>query len=78
MNDLINNLKKIADYHENITQVQIALDINNEYISSAMEKVEHTLANMKADIDIMNAEIKKFETEMFEINDPDDGSWVGR
>ena len=78
MNDLINNLKKIADYHENITQVQIALDINNEYISSAMEKVEHTLANMKADIDIMNAEVKKFETEMLGHNDPDDGSWVGR
>ena len=78
MNDLINNLKKIADYHENITQVQIALDINNEYISSAMEKVEHTLANMKADIDIMNAEVKKFETELFENSNPDDGSWVGR
>ena len=78
MNDLLNNLKKIADYHENITQVQIALDINNEYISSAMEKVEHTLANMKADIDIMNTEVKKFETEMFESNNPDDGSWVGR
>jgi|TARA_R110000824_G_scaffold261868_6_gene450626 DNA modification methylase len=78
MNDLINNLKKIADYHENITQVQIALDINNEYISSAMEKVEHTLANMKADIDIMNAEVKKFETELFENSNPDDGSWIGR
>ena len=78
MNDLINNLKKIADYHENITQVQIALDINNEYISSAMEKVEHTLANMKADINIMNNEIKKFETELFENSNPDDGSWIGR
>ena len=51
---------------------------DNEYISSAMEKVEHTLANMKADIDIMNAEVKKFETELFENSNPDDGSWIGR
>ena len=54
MNDLINNLKKVADYHTNLTEVEFALDVNNQYISSAMEKLQHTLANMKADINIMN------------------------
>ena len=78
MNDLINNLKKVADYHTNLTEVEIALDVNNQYISSSMEKLQHTLANMKADINIMNDEIKKFETETLGYNDPDDGSWVGR
>ena len=36
MNDLINNLKKVADYHTNLTEVELALDVNNEYIGSAM------------------------------------------
>ena len=78
MNDLINNLKKVADYHTNLTEVELALDVNNEYIGSAMIKLQHTLANMKADINIMNDEIKKFETEILGHNNPDDGSWAGR
>jgi hypothetical protein len=78
MNDLINNLKKVADYHTNLTEVELALDVNNQATTSAMEKLQHTLANMKADINIMNDKIKKFETEMLGHNNPDDGSWAGR